>query len=1041
MDKTALNELQYVEEPFLRHLERLGWKIIRGDKYNPSVPLREGFHEVVIEKEMLESIKRINPWLEDDQISEVVRRITVPESNNLLEANREILDMLLENTSAENRKTGDRSETVRFIDFRDPENNSFLAISQFKVNIPGTEKHIIPDIVLFVNGLPLVVVECKSPYIADPMSEAVTQLLRYSNRRGEKEGNEKLFWYNQFMIGTFRQAARYSTITGEFEHFVEWKDPYPYKLSDIDTDGSEVVNSQHIMIQGMLSKQNLLDIVQSFTLFREDSRGRMIKIVPRYHQYRAVLKTIERLKSSMAPADKGGIIWHTQGSGKSLTMMFTVRKMYRDPELSRYKVVFITDRNDLEKQLRNTARSVGYTINVAHSIEILKGYLRTDTPDLVMGMIHKFQERELEQAFPVLNNSDRILVMVDEAHRTQYKFLGANLRKSLPNSAKIAFTGTPIDKTETTFGDYIDKYSIRRSVEDGVTVEIIYEGRTHRGKISDKEAMNERFEDVFSYLDAETRQLILGRYTWKAYLESEEVIWEKARDMLEHYLTHVFPNGFKAQVVAVSRLAAIRYKLALDEALREKIEYYRIHKDEKMDIERLEKMKVAVVISGTANDDPSYHPYTDENEHDRAIESFKLPFGKTSDSGVSGDVGIIVVQSMLLTGFDAPIEQVMYLDDVIKDHNLMQAIARVNRVEHNKECGFVVDYVGITRRLREALALFDAKDVDEMLQVIKSDSSDIDNLKYSHVQIQEFFRKYDISDIKDVDECVDILADEETRNEFMALFNTFTRCMDRVLPKVEALEYANDLKTISFISQSARNRYRDEKLSLKDVSQKIRNIVDEYLISLGVDPKIPPFPIFSDKFKMRIRQASSDKARSEEIVSAIKEHISLHQEEDPELYERFSDKLERLLEEYKENWEHLAKELEKLLGEIEEGRLGEESFGLNPRTEMPFLGLLKNEIFEVKNIMDLEVQQVDLLVQTTRDILEIVRGEIKLVDFWDNYTAQKKLRSFIASHLLEAFKNNEKIRKNMDIRNAITQKVMELSFHLHRQLVNSNHGN
>ena len=1032
MDRIALNELQYVEEPFLRQLNRLGWRIMRGDKYDPSVSLRESFKEVVIESELRESLKRINDWLEDDQITEIIREITTPDATSLIKANQQILGLLLENTSRENRKTGERSETVRFIDFNNPDKNSFLAISQFKVNIPGTENHIVPDIVLFVNGLPLVVIECKSPYIADPIGEAVIQILRYSNRRGEKEGNEKLFWYNQLVIVTSRQSCRYSTITGDFEHFVEWKDPYPFSLSDIETEGSESVNSQQVLIQGMLSKQNFLDIIRCFTIFQENAKGKLIKIVSRYQQYRTVCKIIERLKSNRSPQEKGGIVWHTQGSGKSFTMIFAVRRMYRDKELAKYKIVFITDRKDLEKQLGDTAKGVGYTLKKADRINNLKKFLKTDTPDLIMGMIHKFQEHELMQEFPELNTSEKILVMIDEAHRTQYKLLGANLRKALPNSTKIAFTGTPIERTELTFGEYIDKYSIRQAVEDGVTVEIIYEGRTHKGEISDKEAMNKRFEDVFSEVDNETRQNILGRYTWRAYLEAEETIKDKARDMFEHYLTHIFVNGFKAQVVAVSRLAAIRYKKAFDGVLKEKMEFYQKQEDAKIDLEQLKRLRVEVVISGAPNDDPIYHPYTKEEEHEKIITSFKLSFGKTSEDGVVGDVGIILVQSMLLTGFDAPMEQVLYLDDVIKEHSLLQAIARVNRIEHNKSCGFVVDYVGIARHLREALSVFDAKDVEEMLNVVKSDEADIDALKYNHGLLLDFFKKYEINNINDVDACVDILADEETRNEFLSLFREFTKNMDRVLPKVEALAYANDLRIITFIGQTARTRYRDEKLNIKDASKKIRDIVDEYLISKGVDPKIPPLPIFSEEFKINLNKNTSDKAKAEELEHAIAEHIRQHTEEDPELYERFAEKLEKLLKEYRENWELLAKELEVLLEEIKEGRLGEETFGLDPKSEMPFLGLIKKEVFGVKNITDLNDEQINLLMQTTKDILEIVRREIKQIDFWNNYTAQKRLKAYIISHLLIAFRGNNRIMCN---KNALAQQLLELAFHINEQLI------
>jgi type I restriction enzyme R subunit len=1036
MDKIRLNELQYVEEPFLRQLERLGWHIYRGDKYEPVASLREGFNEFIIDRQFRESIKAINTWIEDDQIDEVVRQITIPQGNSLIPANQEMLQLLLENTSvSENRKTGEHSPTVHFIDYENPDNNSFIAISQFKLTIPGTENHIIPDIVLFVNGLPLVVVECKSPHIADPIGEAVIQLQRYSNQRDAREGNEKLFWHNQICIATSRQQCRYSSITGQREHFLEWKDPYPFGLSEIETDGSEVVSSQHILIQGMLNKQSLLDIIRHFVVFQENDKGKNIKIIPRYQQYRTVRKIVTRLKSGKTSTTKGGIVWHTQGSGKSLTMMFAVRKMYRDPELAKYKVVFITDRTNLEKQLRNTAKSVGYTVNVANRISKLKELLASTTPDLVMGMIHKFQEREMQQEFPVLNESPNILVMVDEAHRSQYKFLGANLLKSLPNATRIAFTGTPVDKTEKTFGDYIDKYTIRQAVDDEQTVEIIYEGRTHEGEISDRDAMSKRFEDVFAQVDETTREEIIGRYAWGAYLESEKVIKDKASDMVDHYVSHIFPNRFKAQVVAVSRRAAVTYKAALEDAIVNKISQMKKQGASPEDIALLSRFKVAVVISGSANDPPEWHSFIDEGEHDKAIASFKLPFGETSEDGIAGDVGILVVRSMLITGFDAPIEQVMYLDNVIKEHNLLQAIARVNRVDQNKTKGYVVDYVGVARHLREALGAFDAKDVEEMLEVIKDESADIDNLKYSHSQLKDFFNKYDVNDTNDVDAAIDVLVDEDVRSEFCSLFRDFSRAMDRVLPDVEALKYVGSLKALSFISISARNRYRDDKLNLKDASRKIREIIDEFLITKGVDPKIPPLPIFSEQFKVRLQHQKTEKAKAEELKHAIEEHIQQCADEDPELYERFAEKLAKLLEEYKNNWEALAKELEQLVKEIEEGRSGQQTFGFHARTEMPFMALLRREVFDGKEFSDLSDEQLNHLVETTKDLLGNIRKEIAMVDFWENYTKQKRLKSFIVSHLLENFKHDKAVMNN---RNAIAQKIMELASHLDKKLIETN---
>lgn len=1040
-----LDEEFYVENPLLAHLKRLGWKVYRQNKNNPEdvkeiisfdsgfkpefgekAKFRHSFREVILEDVFKKSIKKINPWIEEDQINQILRKITTPNANSLIEINKEIHDLLLENYPvSENRKTGERSPTVKFIDFQNPENNSFIAISQYKVNIPGTEKHIIPDIVLFVNGLPLVVIECKSPATADPIYEAVIQLKRYSNRRGEKEGNEKLFWYNLFTIATSRQVAKYGTITADYEHFVEWKDPYPFSLSDASPNG--VATSQDVLVQGMLSKNNLLDLLHTYTIFKEETAKGKIKIVARYQQFRAVKKIIEKLKKGKTPKEKGGIVWHTQGSGKSLTMMFIVREMYHNPEFSNFKIVFITDRKELEKQLHETSKSIGFTVNLANNINHFKELLKTNTPDLVMGMVHKFQERDLKKEFPVLNTSPNILIIIDEAHRTQYKLLGANLRKAMPNAVKVAFTGTPIEKTEMSFGDYIDKYSIKQAVEDGVTVEIVYEGRAHDAEIKNEEELDKKFLDIFSFADNNQKK-ILGRYTWKAYLEHEKVIEHKAKDMINHYITHVFPNGFKAQVVAVSRLAAIRYKKALEKFLEEKIKEIEKNNPKNINLDILKRLKVEVVISGSHNDPPEYSEFTDPNKHEAIIRSFKLPFNKKDESGISGDVGILVVQSMLITGFDAPIEQVMYLDNVLKEHNLLQAIARVNRIYKNKNCGFIVDYVGVVKHLKEALSIYADKDIKEITQVVKNKQKSIDELRFIYNKINEFFKKYGIETWKEnINECIDILVDEEIRNEFILLVRQFNKAMDTVLPDPEALKYATDLKILNFIKESARNRYRDEKLSIKDASKKIRDLVEEYLISKGVNPEIPPTPLFDESFTKKIKN-KPHKEKAEELKYAIIEHIEKHYEEDPELYERFSEKLKKVLEEYRENWKALADELEKIRNSMKEGRRAEETFGLDPGREMPFFGILKMELYGKKQIENLEGEDINFLVSLTKDIVEIIKRESSIIDFWENETKQRRTRSFIISHLLKKSSKNNKI---FEKRNEIAQKLMELAYHLY----------
>src|SRR5208283_4274950 len=767
-DRTAkeikLDERNHVEKPLLDQLVSLGWQVLNLDsKQHPSDTFRESFTEVVMLPVLRAQLKVINTWLEDDQVEEVIKHLTASfPSTGLIQNNRHAFQLLLENTSvSENRKTGEKSPTVRFIDFKHQDNNRFIAVCQFKVRILGTEYHIIPDIVLFLNGLPVVVIECKSPKVKEPIPEAIDQLLRYSEQRGAKgEGSASLFYYNQFIITTCRQEAKFGTITTHNEkHFYRWADPFPRSVNDLE-HGSSSPNNQQRLVAGMLDRDNLLDIIRTFTLFSTNDKGEIIKVVGRYQQFRAVKLAVKRLLAGKSPRERSGIIWHTQGSGKSLTMMFMVREMYRHSKLSHWKVVFVTDRTQLEGQLSETSRSIGFTVKVADSIRELKELLRSDSSDLVMAMIHKFREADLTEVFPELNTSPHILVMTDEAHRSQYAQLGANFYKGLPNAARIGYTGTPIDKTERVFGDYIDKYTMRQSIDDGVTLEIIYEGRTHNAEVTDRQGMDTAFEDVFSDYNLQQRLEILGYGSRDAYLEAEPTIEAKAKDMVAHYLTHVFPNGYKAQVVATSREAAARYKKYIDAALSAAIVELGQANPEKLDLDQLSKLKTDVIISGGHNDLPHIKAYSDQSRHEASIKSFKTAFG-SEDEGVTGDMGIVIVNNMLLTGFDAPVEQVMYLDKVIVAHSLLQAIARVNRVGgEDKDKGFVVDYVGVGHHLKKALEIYDEREQKEVLDALSFPEEELCALRASHAAIMELLKKHGLTDLTDHDAFFDLFYDE-----------------------------------------------------------------------------------------------------------------------------------------------------------------------------------------------------------------------------------------------------------------------------------------
>lgn len=1037
-----LDERNHVEKPLLDQLAGLDWEILDLDgKQHPGASHRTSFTEVVMLPVLRAQLNVIQPWLEDDQIEDVIKQLTASfPSTNLLQNNQHVFRMLLEGTSvSENRKTGEKSPTVRFIDFDLRANNRFIAVCQFKVRILGTEHHIIPDVVLFLNGLPVVVIEAKSPKVNEPIPEAIVQLLRYSEQRGSKgEGSAPLFYFNQFLVTTCRQEAKFGTITTHNEkHFYRWSDPFPRTLNELD-HGSSSPNDQQRLVAGMLDHDNLLDIIRTFTLFSSNDKGELIKVVGRYQQFRAVKLAVQRLLAGKNPRERSGIIWHTQGSGKSLTMMFMVREMYRHATLSKWKIIFVTDRTQLEEQLSETSQSIGFTVKVADSINKLKELLASDASDLVMAMIHKFREADLSETFPQLNDSPHVLVMTDEAHRSQYSKLAANLDKGIPNATRIGYTGTPIDKTERVFGDYIDKYTMRQAIEDGVTLEIVYEGRTHNAEVPDKTAMDEKFADVFSDYNLQQRMEILGYGSRQAYLEADSTIEAKAKDMVEHYLTHVFSNGYKAQIVASSREAAVRYKKHIDVAVTAVIAEIEEVNPLKLDVVSLKRLRSDVVISGNHNDELHLKEYTDASKHTATIKSFKLPFGK-EDEGVNGDVGIVIVNKMLLTGFDAPVEQVMYLDKVIIAHGLLQAITRVNRVGgQTKEKGFVVDYVGIGHHLKKALDKYDEREQKEVVDVLSFPEEELRELKASHDAIGELLKKHGITDLTDHDAFFDVFYDEDLRFAFMSLFKQFTKNLNLVFPAKEALVYMSDYQSLVEINVLAAKHFRDARLSMKGIPPKLRMITDVYLESRGIDVKIEPISILDEDFQKEVKKHDRNKTKAAEIEHAVRHHLDVELDDDPELQASFSEALKLIFEEFANNWKKIYEELEKLRQRIVNAGK-EPTYGLHRKKQMPFFRMLKREIFGETAPVEApmmvaeavapygmsEEEKISRLVTLTQHLYMEVERELKLTGFWESIPARNKLIADLQKVLLQPeFSQLPKLVVN---RKHIISRLMEIA--------------
>lgn len=1071
-------ELEQVEQPFLDQLAGMGWTVFAGSLDSPLVTGRESFREVLMKDELRQALRRINvrdgePWLDDGRVAQAVSALERVAHRRLIEANQAATALLQNGLQVEGVPDWERGRerTLHYIDWQNPENNRFTAVSQFKVDCPGGQSagSIRPDITLFVNGIPVVVVECKSPKTSEPIATAVDQLRRYHNARRpageveENEGSERLFITNQCLVATSYDEARVGTIGAGARYYLEWKDTAPTPLEDVRAElGKDRLSSQEKLIAGMLRPDVLLDILRHFTLFAPVS-GKTVKIVSRYQQFRAVHAAVDRLLLGKTRAEdgehdrRGGIIWHTQGSGKSLSMVFLVRKMRSIPALRRFKIVIVTDRVALERQLSETAALTGETVERARNVRELKRLLRRQGPGIVFAMIQKYHDRDLDQLgaedavgeLGRLNDDEAILVMVDEAHRSHSNTLHSHLLQALPNAARLGFTGTPIimgakKRTHEIFGEFIDRYTLKESEADGATVPILYEGRTAEGVVTGARDLDQLFESLFADRSDKEREAIRRKYAGKgAILEAELLIEAKAADMLRHYVQHILPSGLKAQVVASSRRAAVRYQAAFERARETLVgeamaldENQRRLSDEELGSEPrrvqaavhawrqlgiLQTLEFAAVISHGHNDPGDWSRWSDAGKIEGRINRFKKPLtaadgheAPAADAG--GDpLAFLIVKSMLLTGFDAPIEGVMYLDRSIREAELLQAIARVNRTGHGKTAGLLVDYFGVAKHLNEALSAYSAEDVEGVLQSLQDE---IPKLRDRHARVFGLFHSRDVDPIEDKEAAIQLLESERLRAEFAVKLKAFLTTLDFVLPRPEGLPFVRDAATLGEIYARARHRYRVGMPPLgKDVGRKVQRLIDEHVISLGIDPKIPPIAITDADFAGHIARQISDRAKASEMEHAVRSHIRKKLDEDPVHYQGLARRLEEILQKFGQDWEQLALALADFVEEVESGRQDDES-GLEPEL-VPFYALLKQQREQESPVRGADVPW---LAELTEELVErVVKPGVQVVGFWKNAARQEELRGRVFIFLDE----NEII--DFERADAVADRLMELA--------------
>lgn len=933
-------EYIHSELPAIELFQQMGYQYFDASKQDD----RSDITEVLLKDRLLASITKLNPWINENNLNKAYSAITSVNGASLMEINQKIWELIRGGTFTVKQviKGEEGFHSVHFIDYNNIDNNDFLVVNQMKYH--GRYQNSIPDLVIYINGLPIGVIECKSPTAQNAWDKAYGDLDYY------QKNSEKLFHFNQICVGIWDVGGKYGAINSPQQF---------YSVFKTGKEDKEIIDQakkeQDKLLIALFKKERVLDIIRHFVLFELDE-GITIKKLPRYQQIRATNKTIARLQ-----AGEGGVVWHTQGSGKSLTMAYVTRKL-QAPEygFDNPTVMIMTDRKDLDRQITATFRNVGFkNVYQANSVANLSELLRNDYGKIITTTIQKFQEtdkdatasadqteleergnlmvekhlkgnklikitKELQKGKWVeiereeieleeLSKKENLYILVDEAHRSHYGFLASFMRTVLPNAKFIAFTGTPISKEDKSTlgefygGDYIDIYTIKEAVADGATVELLYDEGIAKLDVK-KEELDKEFEQTFA--DAsEDKKDKLKRDALRKYQLSSERIEAITKHMVDHFKNKIYPDRHKAMLVCSGRDAAIKYQQVLH-----KLKEEGYHKFESKVVVSIGSPKSDAIAkeyyetlewnrNNPSNKKPIY-VVPPENIKD-ATDDFKLPFGNEEETEKSGkkkfdNTAFIIVSDMLLTGWDAPIASCLYLDKPLKEHNLLQAIARVNRSRKGKSAGFIVDYNGITAYLIQALEIFsgDLRPDD----ILKNINEEFPKLEMNHTKLVEFFKpmKIDRNYERDafIDSAVRFIEPINRRDDFKALLKDFNKSINIVLPNTKALKYQGDFKLFNEIKLRARNAFPDdEELKItKDESKMLQAMIDEHLTSSGVESLLaePISIIDKDKFKQEIMNASPA-TKELKMRNNLKHTIKVGIDKNPDFYKPLAQRLDELL--------------------------------------------------------------------------------------------------------------------------------------------------
>jgi len=992
MSRKEFSEQELIEQPAIEIFQSLGYEHIdcfseifgAGGTLGRNTPA-----DVVLVPRLKESLQKLNPYLPGEAITLAIEELTRDRSSlNPVVANREIYKMLRDGVRVDIRRDdgGEETETVKIIDFDTPENNDFLLTSQLWITGEMYKRR--ADLVGFINGLPLIFIELK----------AVHKKLEHAfkdNITDYKSAIPQAFWYNAFVVVSNGSQSRVGTITANFEYFSEWK--------KINSEGEEGIVSLETIIRGTCEKNRFIDLLEHFILY-QDAGGSLIKIIAKNHQFLGVNHTIESFRKIKENQGRLGVFWHTQGSGKSFSMIFFSQKIMRKFK-GNYTFLIVTDRKELDGQIYKNFASVGAVIEEevhAESREHLKHLLREDHRN-IFTLIQKFGTEEGE-SFPKLSDRSDIIVIADEAHRSQYNTLAMNMRTALPNAAFIAFTGTPLivgeELTRNTFGDYVSIYNFKQSVDDGATVPLYYENRIPEVQLTNED-LNEDFQKIIeeSMFDDEQERKLEREFSRQYHIITRDDRLERiAADIVEHFMGRGYQG--KAMVVSIDKPTTVKMYDKVHECwhlyinrLKTKLTYAKsgVEREGLQDkITFMEETDMAVVVSSEQNEIQKFEQLgLDIVKHRKRMNEEDLA---TKFKDPDNPFRIVFVCAMWMTGFDVQCLSTIYLDKPMKNHTLMQAIARANRVFKDKPNGLIVDYVGVFRNIQKALAIYGSssgggvkegdtpvKPKEELIKKLQKAIAETKTFcKEKAIDTDKIVRAGKLEKIKLLDEAVDaILINDESKKRYVLLESNVRKLYKAILPDPKARNFTEICALFYVMAEKIKSLLPDVDIS--EVMGKVEQLLDESIAAEGyiiegvqkpIDLSLIDFDALKKKFMESERHIETEKLKGA-INSKLTKMVRLNRTRI-----NLMEKFQQMIDEYNSGAVNIEMFFDKLLNFAKE---------LNKEEQRKISEKLSSEeelaLFDLLYKSDLTNKEKSQVKVAAKDLLEVLKKE-KLVLDW-----------------------------------------------------------